>query len=119
MKGTHTLAALIPKRGALDYAADCLLEDPTFATEAKRQFHLLKLTMLSGRSMVVTANGDMDVEEVLQECHRRLNLADDGAAMELWDLSGEKVPDDEEREVRDWPGLQPTGEISEYQLVLR
>eukprot|EP00971_Amphidinium_carterae_P175307 3475159-Amphidinium_carterae.1 len=41
----HTPAALIPKQGALQWAADCLLEDPSFATEAKRQFHLLKLTM--------------------------------------------------------------------------
>eukprot|EP00971_Amphidinium_carterae_P130856 2592242-Amphidinium_carterae.1 len=75
--------------------------------------------MLSGRSTVVVASDGWDVEIVLDECHRRLCLADDGAAMELWDLSGEKVPDDDETEVRDWPSVQPLGEISEYQLLLR
>eukprot|EP00971_Amphidinium_carterae_P167342 3315854-Amphidinium_carterae.1 len=37
-------------------------QDPTFAIEAKREHHLLKLTMLSGRSTVVAAEGGEDVE---------------------------------------------------------
>eukprot|EP00971_Amphidinium_carterae_P257324 5108315-Amphidinium_carterae.1 len=47
---------------ALEFAADCLLEDPTFATEAKRQNYLIKLTMLSGRSTVVVARDYYDVD---------------------------------------------------------
>eukprot|EP00971_Amphidinium_carterae_P071046 1404666-Amphidinium_carterae.1 len=47
------LTAVQQSQYALRHPADCLLEDPTFATETKRNwFHLLKLTMLSGRSTV-------------------------------------------------------------------
>eukprot|EP00971_Amphidinium_carterae_P014903 294318-Amphidinium_carterae.1 len=49
------LLAVQPYPYVVQYAADCLLEDPTFATDAKRWHHLLKLTMLSGRSTVVAA----------------------------------------------------------------
>eukprot|EP00971_Amphidinium_carterae_P325842 6456341-Amphidinium_carterae.1 len=45
--------ALKYAREALYFAADDLLEDATFRTEARRLFYLLKLTMLSGRSTVV------------------------------------------------------------------
>eukprot|EP00971_Amphidinium_carterae_P118035 2338524-Amphidinium_carterae.1 len=71
--------------------------------------------MLSGRSTVVAADSDDHVEHVLAQCRERLGLADD--AMQLWHGSGERVPDD--TEVRDWPGVQPLGEISEYQLLVR
>eukprot|EP00971_Amphidinium_carterae_P028055 552270-Amphidinium_carterae.1 len=40
---------------ALQYAGDALLEDELFASEAKKRFHLLKITMLSGRSTVVAS----------------------------------------------------------------
>eukprot|EP00971_Amphidinium_carterae_P173143 3432959-Amphidinium_carterae.1 len=74
--------------------------------------------MLSGRSTVVAAGGFSRVEDVLEACRERLGLADnDGAIMELWDCSGERVPDKGTR-VRDFPGVQPTGEISKYQLLL-
>eukprot|EP00971_Amphidinium_carterae_P161692 3205271-Amphidinium_carterae.1 len=73
--------------------------------------------MLSGRSTVVAAHQLWSVGNVLDECRRRLGLEEDGTRMELWHGS-EKVPD-EATEVRDWPGIQPEGEISEYQLVLR
>eukprot|EP00971_Amphidinium_carterae_P002684 53273-Amphidinium_carterae.1 len=56
------------------------------------------------------------VEHVLINCRRRLGLADDGSTMELMHGS-ERVPDDVR--VGDWPGVQPRGEISEYQLLLR
>eukprot|EP00971_Amphidinium_carterae_P018081 356544-Amphidinium_carterae.1 len=72
--------------------------------------------MLSGRSTVVAAFGDWEAELVLNNCRRRLGLADDGSTMELWH-GPEKV--DRTTKVRDMPGLQPSGEISEYQLLLR
>eukprot|EP00971_Amphidinium_carterae_P290128 5760591-Amphidinium_carterae.1 len=72
--------------------------------------------MLSGRCIVVLAPDGMDDENVLDECCRRLGLAD-GYTMKLLDLSGEEVHDFSF--VRNWPGLQPKGEISEYQLNLR
>eukprot|EP00971_Amphidinium_carterae_P224393 4451617-Amphidinium_carterae.1 len=54
-------------------------------------------------------------EDVLRRCKWRL-AALNGTTMEL--LHGQdRVPDDGTR-VRDWPGLQPTGEITEYQLIV-
>eukprot|EP00971_Amphidinium_carterae_P223650 4437662-Amphidinium_carterae.1 len=102
---------------ALHWAADEMLEDPTFATEAKREFYLLKITLLSGRSTVVAAEDYDEVEHVLHRCREKLGLVDDGATMEFWHCSGENVPDDG-TVVRDWPGVQPKGAISEYQLVV-
>eukprot|EP00971_Amphidinium_carterae_P056220 1109398-Amphidinium_carterae.1 len=73
--------------------------------------------MLSGRSTVVVAGKNWGKNLVLFKCRRRLGLPEDGSTMELWHLS-EKVPDDVTVPVHDWPGLQPLGEISEYQLVV-
>eukprot|EP00971_Amphidinium_carterae_P241709 4799306-Amphidinium_carterae.1 len=112
-------AAVRQNGNALGFAAEGLLEDPSFATEAKRDFYLLKLTMLSGRSTVVTATRGFlhsNVEYVLRVCRTWFGLADDGSTMELWHGS-DRVPDGSW--VWDWPGIQPPGEISEYQLVVR
>eukprot|EP00971_Amphidinium_carterae_P265442 5265817-Amphidinium_carterae.1 len=98
------------------YTADELLEDVRFLPGAKRDFFLLKLTMLSGRSTVVAALGFRNVQNVLAECRRRLGLPNDDARMELRHGSGEMVPED--AYVREWPGIQPLGMISEYQLVV-
>eukprot|EP00971_Amphidinium_carterae_P031221 614522-Amphidinium_carterae.1 len=64
---------------------------------------------------MVAAESDETVEIVLDKCRERLNLADDGATMELWH-GQDRVPG--RTEVEDWPGVQPRGEITEYQLVL-
>eukprot|EP00971_Amphidinium_carterae_P172503 3419170-Amphidinium_carterae.1 len=72
--------------------------------------------MLSGRSTVMAAEGDEDVESVLGFCCERLALADDGSTLELWH-GQDIVPHDRTAPVRDWPGVQPKGSISEYQLV--
>eukprot|EP00971_Amphidinium_carterae_P236636 4696696-Amphidinium_carterae.1 len=100
---------------ALREAADCLLEDPTFATKAKKQFFLLKITMLSGRSTVVAAMNRYTTRSILGACHSRLGLARDGTSLGLWHGS-DRVPED--AKVRDWPGIKPRGEISEYQLLV-
>eukprot|EP00971_Amphidinium_carterae_P113409 2246887-Amphidinium_carterae.1 len=73
--------------------------------------------MLLGRSTVVAAWDFWNVENVLYECRKRLGLSDDGGAMELWHSSGERVPDDD-TQVCNFPGVQPKGEISEYQLLV-
>eukprot|EP00971_Amphidinium_carterae_P245149 4867769-Amphidinium_carterae.1 len=73
---------------------------------------------MSGRSTVVAALSNWGVKLVLMEGRRRLALADDGTTMELWHTSGERVPDDGTR-VSNFPGVQPTGEITEYQLLVR
>eukprot|EP00971_Amphidinium_carterae_P092932 1839807-Amphidinium_carterae.2 len=89
--------------------------DPSFEMEAKKQFHLLKLTMLSGRSAMMAAGSHGEVRDALARCRDRLGLADDGATMELWHGS-DRVPDG--AKVPDWPGVQPKGEVSEYQLLV-
>eukprot|EP00971_Amphidinium_carterae_P292300 5802554-Amphidinium_carterae.1 len=71
--------------------------------------------MLSGRSTVVVVQPVWNVKSVLALCRWRLGLADEGATMELWHASG-MVPAD--AKVPDWPGIQPKGEISEYQLIV-
>eukprot|EP00971_Amphidinium_carterae_P128819 2551344-Amphidinium_carterae.1 len=74
--------------------------------------------MLSGTSTVVAAGSNDKVQEVLRICHWRLAaLAPADRIMELWH-GQDRVPDDGTR-VRDWPGVQPTGEIAEYQLIVR
>eukprot|EP00971_Amphidinium_carterae_P082896 1639915-Amphidinium_carterae.1 len=76
--------------------------------EAKGHYHLLKLTMLSGSSTVVAAEGDDCAESVLVKCRKRLGLS--GTRMELLHCSGESVPAG--ARLRDFPGVQPPGEIS-------
>eukprot|EP00971_Amphidinium_carterae_P261661 5191067-Amphidinium_carterae.1 len=122
------LTAVQQDAGALACAADDLLEDPSFATEAKKKFHLLKLTALSGRSTMVAAGSYLEIAdgvasyrynevwEVLRKCRNRLGLSDEGGTMELWHGS-DRVPADG-TQVTDWPGIQPLGEISEYQLLV-
>eukprot|EP00971_Amphidinium_carterae_P166211 3294434-Amphidinium_carterae.1 len=105
------VAAAVQKDGdALRFAADDLLEDPTFATVAKRRFLLLKLTMLSGRSTVVAAGYYWNAGDVLAGCRCKLGLEDDGSTMELWHGSGERVPDDTDRRLARhqaaWPDLR-------------
>eukprot|EP00971_Amphidinium_carterae_P013153 259412-Amphidinium_carterae.1 len=72
--------------------------------------------MLSGRSTVVAASGSRKLEIVLAFCRKRLNLAVEGATLEVWH-SANRVPGGVR--VDHWPGVQPRGEISEYQLLLR
>eukprot|EP00971_Amphidinium_carterae_P251924 5001965-Amphidinium_carterae.1 len=73
--------------------------------------------MLSGRSTVVAACHRESVGYVLFAIRRKLGLDDAGSTLELWHCSGERVPAG--ARVEDWPGIQPSGEISEYQLLLR
>eukprot|EP00971_Amphidinium_carterae_P110936 2197464-Amphidinium_carterae.1 len=71
--------------------------------------------MLSGRSTVVAASYKLDTQLVLARCCRRLGLADGETTRELWH-GANKVPTG--ALVRDWPGLEPRGETSEYQLIV-
>eukprot|EP00971_Amphidinium_carterae_P133076 2635125-Amphidinium_carterae.1 len=71
--------------------------------------------MLSGTSTVVAARSDEDVGDVLCMCKWRL-AALTGTTMEL--LHGQERVSGYCTIVRDWPGVQPTGEITEYQLLV-
>eukprot|EP00971_Amphidinium_carterae_P352916 6492772-Amphidinium_carterae.1 len=111
-------SALLVSVAALQYAADVLLLDPTFAPAEKRQYYLLKLTMLSGRSTVVLAPHFGAMGDVLWDARRKLALPDAGSPMELWH-GAVRVPHDAELLPYRWPGMQPKGEITEYQLLVR
>eukprot|EP00971_Amphidinium_carterae_P230803 4580171-Amphidinium_carterae.1 len=109
------LAAVQENVDALEDAMAELLEDPTFAPEAKDEFYLLKITMLSGRSTVVAAQLYHIVPNVLDKCHRAGLVDDRNRIMELWHGS-ERVPDDDC--VDNWPGIKQRGEMSDYQLLV-
>eukprot|EP00971_Amphidinium_carterae_P062983 1246499-Amphidinium_carterae.1 len=57
----------------------------------------------------------MEIEYVIRICSKKLGLVDDGSRMQIWH-GADRVPQDSE--VQEWPGLQPRGEISEYQLIV-
>eukprot|EP00971_Amphidinium_carterae_P275440 5465171-Amphidinium_carterae.1 len=72
------LAAVQQCWQGLQYAADGLLLDSTFAPEAKEMFYILKISMLSGRYTVVCACDDMDAEDIVEQCCRRLAITQSG-----------------------------------------
>eukprot|EP00971_Amphidinium_carterae_P342433 6481738-Amphidinium_carterae.3 len=80
------------------YAANELLLDSTFASETLPDWYILKVSMLSGRSTVVFAG-----------------ISRSGCGILALIYGIEVVPS--RALVSDWPGLQPRGELSEYQLV--
>jgi len=94
---------------ALQYAADELLLDSTFAAEIKRRWYILKISMLSGRSTTVMSRGDVDAEDVVEKYCRRLGIRRSG--METLIHGTEVVPPTVN--VEDWPGVRPQGEVSE------
>jgi len=70
--------------------------------------------MLSGRSTAVMSLGDDSVETIVGRCCSRLQMQKSGRESLIH--GAEVVPPG--AQVLDWPGLQPKGEVSEYQLVL-
>eukprot|EP00971_Amphidinium_carterae_P265660 5270394-Amphidinium_carterae.1 len=120
LSGDHQVvqAAVQKDVGALHLAVHG--SEHPYAVE-KKEFYLLKLTILSGRSTVVAAyDHAMDALDILTECRSRLGLADAVTTVELWQGSdsSDRVPDDGTR-VSDWPGVVPPGQISEYQQSLQ
>eukprot|EP00971_Amphidinium_carterae_P250715 4976966-Amphidinium_carterae.1 len=97
-------------RGVISWAADELLEDSSFAKEAKKNVHLFRLTLLSGRHTVVLAYSQSRLEDVLEIACHRLGIPMEGAFL-LLDFEPPLF-------VKDWPGIKPTGEITDYQLMV-
>eukprot|EP00971_Amphidinium_carterae_P101152 2001256-Amphidinium_carterae.1 len=98
---------------ALEWASDDLLQDTSFATEAKSKLHVLKITLLSGRLCFVPADSRDKTREILLRCLGRLGLDRSGS---------EKLVHGRDvvlaiAQVQHWPGILPCGQISEYQLV--
>eukprot|EP00971_Amphidinium_carterae_P284020 5639015-Amphidinium_carterae.1 len=114
-KSDHEIVLAAVKRNglALQWAADPLLEDCTFAAGQKRMYYLLKITLLSGRYTIVAHNnGTLDT--AIRMCMKRLGLNSTGSERLVHGV--DVVPCDSN--VSQWPGIRPRGEISEYQLIL-
>eukprot|EP00971_Amphidinium_carterae_P040506 795030-Amphidinium_carterae.1 len=99
---------------------DELIEDSSFAIDAKESCHILKISMISGRQAIVLSERDhrrdLNTEEVLRRCCDKLGIRTTGSSMCL--VSGDDVVP-ARTVVSDWPGIRATGEISEYQLVVQ
>mmetsp|Transcript_47148 Transcript_47148/g.86535 ORF Transcript_47148/g.86535 Transcript_47148/m.86535 type:complete len:199 (-) Transcript_47148:58-654(-) len=99
---------------ALYHAADMFLEDNSFALEAKLAFFVLKVTMLSGRSTFVVSRGILDLEDILVRSCERLGVTRTGHEV-LFHGVDAVLPG---LSVCMWPGIQPRGQVTEYQLVV-
>eukprot|EP00971_Amphidinium_carterae_P144357 2861075-Amphidinium_carterae.1 len=101
---------------ALTFAADALLLDSTFASEAKKQGFILKVSLLSGRyaCQFVQFVEEVTGNNVLSFACEALGIERRGA--EVLVSGADVIPLD--ALVRDWPGLRPLGDISEFQLVV-
>eukprot|EP00971_Amphidinium_carterae_P126781 2511730-Amphidinium_carterae.1 len=59
---------------ALRFASDALLEDSSFAADAKKDFHILRIRLLSGRYTCVAACFGFATEDLIDLASRRLAL---------------------------------------------
>mmetsp|Transcript_45611 Transcript_45611/g.83518 ORF Transcript_45611/g.83518 Transcript_45611/m.83518 type:complete len:235 (-) Transcript_45611:77-781(-) len=111
-------AAVEQRWEALSCVSDCLIDDASFATEARRQFHILRVSMLSGKHAFALYRGaqtdSVKARHVLQKCCERLELDKRDTAKLVH--GSEMIPPG--TSLADFPGLQPLGEVSDYQLVV-
>mmetsp|Transcript_74246 Transcript_74246/g.138685 ORF Transcript_74246/g.138685 Transcript_74246/m.138685 type:complete len:191 (+) Transcript_74246:3-575(+) len=103
---------------ALRFAAEELLLDASFAVEAKERCYIIKVSLLSGRYLYwvepvrspATANG------LIRWCWEQFGLGQSSRSVAALIHGDTIVPGD--AYMPDWPGIQPLGQISEYQLVV-
>jgi len=112
-----------PDEKGLQYADDSLLEDDSFAVEARRMYCFCRVASLSGRTCIVPldwdsveANGPVDVYEyLLSEAGVKLGmgtlLPGEGTLL----FGREEVS--RNHAVKDWPGSPAQSAIVNYQLV--
>mmetsp|Transcript_41597 Transcript_41597/g.75414 ORF Transcript_41597/g.75414 Transcript_41597/m.75414 type:complete len:233 (-) Transcript_41597:57-755(-) len=110
------LAALQQFPFALSFCSEELLLDSSFAAEAKERCFILKISLLSGRYTyrVTGRNPIVSACDILRWCCKRLGLCCSGSEALIHGTT--IVPSN--AIVEDWPGIQPLGQISEYQLVV-
>jgi len=107
-------AALKEDARVIEFAADELLLDTGFALRSKKKYHLLKITMMSGRHTIVAALPSAQMSEVIQRCRTRLSV---GVGVRGRLVCGTlDVP--ASACVRHWPRIGRCGEIAEYQLIV-
>eukprot|EP00971_Amphidinium_carterae_P041851 822372-Amphidinium_carterae.1 len=89
------------------------------ADQLKCNDHILKISMISGHQTIISflktkGREGLETEAVLQKCCEKLGIS---SADSMCLVSGDDVVPARTL-VRNWPGIQAPGEISEYQLVL-
>mmetsp|Transcript_32907 Transcript_32907/g.60214 ORF Transcript_32907/g.60214 Transcript_32907/m.60214 type:complete len:203 (+) Transcript_32907:50-658(+) len=101
---------------AFDFAAEELLLDRSFAADVKQRCFILKVCLMSGRHTYVVSRTELfhTAEGIVNCCCKYLGL--DVKGTEALVCGTRVVPPN--TTVRDWPGIQPPGEISEYELVV-
>mmetsp|Transcript_22182 Transcript_22182/g.40821 ORF Transcript_22182/g.40821 Transcript_22182/m.40821 type:complete len:181 (+) Transcript_22182:119-661(+) len=107
-------AAVEQNEHVLQFAADVLLEDVTFAVEAREWYYFFKIVALSGRSCCIAMHlFYADKKTLLEESCRKLGI--DRTDRQVLLLGSDLVPDN--TDVPDWPGTPSLGAITEYQLL--
>mmetsp|Transcript_55074 Transcript_55074/g.101956 ORF Transcript_55074/g.101956 Transcript_55074/m.101956 type:complete len:237 (-) Transcript_55074:20-730(-) len=124
------MAAVARNFRALEYADDSLLQDQTFAVEARKRFYWFKVVALSGNSCFIAieppdtsdydddydADYDDQRETLLDKCCRRLGIVRCGSQALLF--GSELVSSSSSyAEIVSWPGSPSLGKVVEYQLV--
>jgi len=109
---------------ALQYAASGLLQDETFAAEAKRRYYILAISALSGRTCCialhqVVENHQFDVD--LNVCI--LHQSCESLGIQLGDKHEAVLLHEEERVcsgtlLQNWPGYPTLGRVTKYQLLV-
>eukprot|EP00971_Amphidinium_carterae_P254482 5052185-Amphidinium_carterae.1 len=96
------------------FASDALLEDTSFAADAKKEVYILRISLMSGRSTCVPAIQDEVTETVIDWACERLALPRSGSERLLQGTS--VVPAG--TFLQDWPGSLRLGEVTDYQLIV-
>eukprot|EP00971_Amphidinium_carterae_P018333 361640-Amphidinium_carterae.1 len=111
-------AAVSSRPWALHFASDTLLQDDTFAVEARQSFYFFSVVTLSGRSCCVALE-DLGYQDprriVLERACERLQMQRTGKELLLH--GSETVPD--HNDVQRWPGSPAPGRTVELQLVVQ
>eukprot|EP00971_Amphidinium_carterae_P174491 3458992-Amphidinium_carterae.1 len=99
----------------LVHAADALLEDESFAVEARERLYFFKVIALSGRSCIIPwpCNRLLRPQSLISVICRKLGLQSTGREMLLF--GDAVVPEDVDE---DSPGCPRPGKLVQYQLVL-
>mmetsp|Transcript_12450 Transcript_12450/g.28199 ORF Transcript_12450/g.28199 Transcript_12450/m.28199 type:complete len:187 (+) Transcript_12450:129-689(+) len=107
-------AAVEQNEHVLEFAADALLEDETFAVEAREWYYFFRIVALSGRSCCIALHlFCADKRTLLEESCRKLGI--DRTDRQVLLLGSDLVPDN--TDIPDWPGAPALGVITDYQLV--
>jgi len=108
--------------GVLQYASEELLLDGNFVRDEKERCFILKVSLLSGRYLYLVVDAECPlfdpfiepVHNVIESCLVEFGLEETGTE----GLVHGDVVVPAGKEMAQWPGMKPLGQISEYQLVM-